>query len=135
MDPGSTDKYFPKTISKKQASDTGMAVLLILLLLALFKQDLLYVKIAIPVLVINMTFPMLYYPFAFVWLGLSNVLGTVMSKVILTIVYILMVIPLGVIRRWSGKDPLQLNEFKKNSHSVLKTRDHHFSSKDIEAPY
>ena len=127
--------YFPKTISVKQASDTGMATVLILLLIALFTHNTLYYKIAIPVLVINMTFPMLYYPFAIIWLGFTQLLGTIISKFILTIIYIIMVIPIGLFRRLLGKDSLQLSEFKKGTNSVMQTRDYNFLSDDIEKPY
>ena len=127
--------YFPKTISVKQASDTGMATVLILLLIGLFTHNTLYYKIAIPVLVINMTFPMLYYPFAIIWLGFTQLLGTIISKFILTIIYIIMVIPIGLFRRLLGKDSLQLSEFKKGTNSVMQTRDYNFLSDDIEKPY
>ena len=127
--------YFPRTISKKQASDTGMAAVLILLLIGLFTQNNIYNKIAIPVLIMNMTFPMFYYPFAIIWLGLSHILGTIVSKIILSIVYFVMVVPTGLFRRIIGKDSLQLSKFKKTSTSVMQTRDHNFSSEDIENPY
>ncbi len=127
--------YFPRTISKKQASDTGMAAVLILLLIGLFTHNNLYYKIAIPVLVINMTFPMFYYLFAIIWLGFSQLLGTIVSKIILTIIYFIMVIPVGVFRRLLGKDSLQLSEFKKGTKSVMHTRDYTFLSEDIEKPY
>lgn len=127
--------YFPRTISKKQASDTGMAAVLILLLIGLFTQNNLYYKIAIPVLIINMIFPMFYYLFAIVWLGFSQLLGTIVSKIILTIVYILLVIPVGIFRRLIGKDSLQLSEFKKGTNSVMKERNYNFSSEDIKHPY
>ena len=109
--------------------------MLILLLIGLFTQNTLYYKIAIPVLIMNMTFPMFYYLFAIIWLGFSQLLGTVVSKIILTIVYILLVVPVGVFRRLIGKDTLQLSEFKKGTNSVMKKRDYNFSSKDIEHPY
>ena len=127
--------YFPRTISKKQASDTGMAAVLILLLIGLFTHNNLYYKIAIPVLVINMTFPMFYYLFAIIWLGFSQLLGTIVSKIILTIIYFIMVIPIGVFRRLLGKDSLKLSEFKKGNKSVMQTRDYNFLSEDIEKPY
>jgi len=127
--------YFPRTISKKQASDTGMAAVLILLLIGLFTNNNLYYKIAIPTLVINMTYPMFYYIFAIIWLGFSQLLGTIASKIILTIIYIILVIPVGVFRRLLGKDSLQLSEFKKGNNSVMKTRNYNFLSKDIENPY
>ena len=127
--------YFPRTVSKKQASDTGMAAVLILLLIGLFTHNNLYYKIAIPVLVINMTFPMFYYLFAIIWLGFSKLLGTIVSKIILTIIYFIMVIPIGVFRRLLGKDSLKLSEFKKGNKSVMQTRDYNFLSEDIEKPY
>ena len=127
--------YFPRTISKKQASDTGMAAVLILLLIGLFTHNNLYYKIAIPVLIINMTFPMFYYLFAIIWLGFSQLLGTIVSKIILTIIYFIMVIPIGVFRRLLGKDSLKLSEFKKGNKSVMQTRDYNFLSEDIEKPY
>lgn len=127
--------YFPKQISTKQASDAGMAAVLILLLIGLFTSNDMYYKIAIPVLIINMAFPMAFYPFAVFWFGLSQLLGTIMSKIILTIVYVCMVIPVGGIRRLLGKDPLRLSEFKKNKSSVMHIRNYDFSSKDMENPF
>ncbi len=127
--------YFPKKISKKQASDTGMALVLVLLLVGLFTQNNLYYKIAIPVLIINMIFPMFYYIFAIIWLGFSQLLGTVVSKIILTIVYFIILLPMGIFRRLLGKDSLQLSEFKKGTGTVMKSRDYNYSSNDIEKPY
>ncbi len=135
MNSKKTEKYFPKTISKKQSSDTGMAVVLILLLIGFFTNSDIYFKIAIPVLIINMIFPSFYYLFAFVWLGFSTLLGTLVSKIILSIVYIVLVVPTGFFRRLLGKDTLQLKEFKKNRNSVMKTRNYSFSSRDIEKPF
>jgi len=128
-------KSFPKTVSTKQASDTGMAVVLLLLLIGLFSNNNLYYKAAIPVLVINMTFPKFYHPFAFVWLGFSQLLGTFMSKIIISLIYVIMVIPTGVFRKLLGKDTLQLSKFKKDNKSVMRPRNHTFVSKDIENPY
>lgn len=127
--------FFPRSISNKQATDAGMAVVLILLLIGLFTENTLFYKIAIPVLVINMTFPMVFYPFAILWFGLSQLLGSIMSKIILAIVYIFMVIPVGAIRRLLGKDALHLSKFKKSKNSVMYTRNYNFLSKDIENPY
>ncbi|MBS9773641.1 MAG: hypothetical protein KGV59_00570 [Tenacibaculum sp.] len=127
--------YFPKTISNKQASDTGMAVVLILLLIAFFTKTTLCYKIAIPVLIVTMTYPMLFYPVAIVWLGFSELLGIIMSKIILTIVYVVLVVPVGFVRKLIGKDSLQLNRFKKGKSSVMKVRNYEFTSKDIEKPY
>jgi len=127
--------FFPKTITKKQASDSGMAIVLILLLIGLLSRNNLFYKISIPVLVMNMIYPMFYYYFAILWLGFSQILGTVVSKIILSIVFFVIVFPVALIRRMMGKDSLQLKQFKKSGSSVMKTRNHRFSSDDILHPY
>ena len=135
MSDNKSDKYFSKAITKKQTIDAGMALMLILLLIAYFTQNNLYYKITILVLVINMTIPVFFYPFAFIWFGFSKIMGTIMSKIILTVLYIVIVIPVGSIRIIIGKDSLLLKKFKKSDESVFKTRNIIFSSKDIEHPY
>lgn len=127
--------FFPKSVNKKQASDSGMAVVLILLLIALFTGNEIYFKIAVPALIINMAFPMFYYYFAILWFGFSQLLGTFVSKIVLSLVFFIMVLPVGLIRRMMGKDSLQLNQFQKAGSSVMKVRNHRFTSKDIENPY
>ena len=119
-------------ITKEQSKDTGMALLLILLLLGLFLENGIYFKIAIPVLIINMIFPTFFYPIAIVWLGFSRFLGTIMSRVILTLVFIILVIPVGLIRRLIGKDTLKLKQFKNGDESVMEVRNHLFSPDDLE---
>ena len=131
----SKKKFVAGNISKEQAKDAGMAVVLILLLLGIFlKQQVLY-PYAAAALVVDMIFPGIYKPFAFIWFGLATFLGTIMSKVLLTVVYILLMVPVGLLRRLLRKDSLQLKKFKKNGSSVFRDRDHLFQSADIENPY
>ena len=129
------EKVFPKSISKKEASDTGMAMTLICLLLGLYFKKNIYYDIAIGVLVMNMTFPMFYYPFAMVWLGLTNLLGIVVSRILLSAVYIFFLMPVGVIRRAMGKDSLNLKGFKNGKESVMINRDIEFTANDIKNPF
>lgn len=135
MTKGFTEKYFPTALSKKQVSDSGMAAVLILLLIGYFTQNNIYYKIAIPALVLNMAAPMFYYPFAVIWLGLTTLIGEVVSKVLLSVIYFIILLPVGMFRKLTGKDSLQLNTFKKDKSSAMVIRDYTFSSKDIEHPY
>ena len=129
------DKVFPQSISKKEASDTGMAMTLLCLLLGYFTKNNTFYLAAIPVLVINMAFPMFYYPVAIIWLGLTNLLGIVVSRILLSVVYILFLMPVGVIRRMMGKDSLNLKGFKKDKDSVMVIRDIEFTVNDIKNPF
>lgn len=123
------------SISKEQAKDSGMAIVLILLIIGYFSNDDLYYKIAIPVLLMNMIFPRFYYPFAVFWYSLSNLMGTVVSKVLLSVVFFIVVLPIALLRRLLGKDTLLLKKFKKANESVMKTRKHTYVAADLEKPF
>lgn len=124
-----------KKISTKQASDTGMAAVLVLLLLGFFLKNTNCYNIAIPVLLINMIYPRIFIPLAKIWLSISEILGWVMSRIILSVIYVILVVPVGLFRRLMGLDNLQLKKFKRGKGSVMKDRDYKFSSKDVENPY
>ncbi len=128
-------EFIPKSISTDQAKDTGMAMVLICLLIAFFGQKQQLFVIAILLLLVNMIWPKIYKPVAKIWLGLSHLLGTIVSKVILSIIFFGLVMPVGLARRISRKDSLQVKEWKKGRESVFKAREHEFTSEDISHPY
>lgn len=126
---------FPTRVSAKECADTGMAMVLICLLALLFTEKHSWLLAAIGVLLINMTCPKLYTLPAKGWLGLSRILGTVMSKVILSLIFFLVQTPIALLRRTLGHDPMQLGKWKNGTESVFETRDHTFQPEEIERPY
>ena len=112
-----------------------MAMVLILLIIALFSLDFAYVKLALIVLVLTMTIPLIFKYIAVIWFGLSHLLGTVVSKILLTLVFFLVVTPMGLIRKILGFDSLKLKEFKKATGSVMQSRDITFKKDDIDKPF
>ena len=128
-------EFSMKKITKDQSQDTGMAmVLLLLILFASRKREwLLFGALALHVL--NMIVPRIYRPVAVVWLGLSELLGIVSSKVLLSIVFFGVVTPIGILRRLFGTDSLKLRAFKASQDSVMLERKHKFSGGDMERPY
>jgi hypothetical protein len=127
--------YFPSKISDKEATDTGLAIVLLLLLFGYFSNSILYVGLAIPVLLLSMIYPKIYHYPAVLWLGFSKLLGHISSKIILSVVFIIIIVPVGSIRKLFGADALLLSQFKKNKKSVLITRNQWYTAKDIEKPY
>ncbi len=121
--------------SKKQNNDAGLALTLILLILGFFLDNTLYFKIALVTTFVNMTLPALFYPFTVFWFSFSGLLGTVVSKILLTVVFYFVVMPIGLIRKIMGKDSLKLAEFKKSNDSAFVARDYQYSNKDLEQPY
>lgn len=127
--------YFPKEIAPEQSKDTGLALILILLLIGYFTGNVLFYKLAIPVLLIVMIVPSWFYPLAILWFGFSTLLGTIMSQIILSLVYILIVMPVALVRRMAGIDTLKLKQFRKSNATVMQVRNHIYKRSDIEKPY
>ncbi|NMC50535.1 MAG: hypothetical protein GYA47_14085 [Desulfovibrio sp.] len=126
---------FWRKATTAQARDTGMAMVLICLLFAQFGGYKAMVPAAMILLLANMISPGLYRPLARVWFGLSHVLGTVMSKLILSLAFFIVLTPVGLVRKLTGKDSLRVACWKKGTDSVFRVRDHTFASSDIEQPF
>lgn len=121
-------------MTTKQGCDTGMALTLILLLVTYFSKNNGFVTPAILFLVLTMTWPAIFKPLAVLWFGLSRLLGSVVSKVILTLVFVVVVIPIGFIRKVAGADAMRLKEWKKEQ-TVFVERNHTYVAQDLERPY
>ena len=118
-----------------QAKDTGLALVLILLIIEYIKRPNWLTVAAMTVLVLVMTWPSLFKPLARIWFGFSHILGGIVSKVLLTLVFFIVVTPIGLIRKVFGADPMKLSIWKKSSNSVLVDRNHLYKKEDIEKPY
>lgn len=122
-------------INRDRARDTGMAVTLIFLILGLYLKNDVHFKIATIALVVTMAVPIVFKPLAYVWFSLAHILGTIVSKVLLFIVFIIIVLPMAALRRLMGKDPMQLKNLSKTGGSAFTVRNHVYTSTDIEKPY
>lgn len=93
------------------------------------------VPAAIVVLLLTMTWPRIFQPFAIFWFALSEVLGTVVSKIVLTLLFYVLLLPIGRVMSLVGKDSMRLKSWKKGNETVFRSREHTFAAKDLEYPY
>ena len=128
-------RIWMQSVTKGQSRDTGMAMALLALLIYLKTRRSGFVYAAVVLQVVNMIAPQVYAPVAVVWLGLAEILGTVMSRVLLSILFFGLVTPIGILRRLFGKDSLKLRDFKAGEESAMTVRNHVFVSQDLERPY
>lgn len=68
------------------------------------------------------------------WFGLSHVLGAVMSRVIMALVYFGVLLPLSLVRRLFEKDPLHLRRDPKRA-SYFTEVDKAYGSRDLAKPW
>ena len=127
--------FFSASITKEQAKDSGMAIVLILLIIGLITKDLIWFKVATGVLLMDMIFPMFYYPFAIFWFGLSGLMGSIVSKGLLLIIYLVLVLPVAFWRHLLNKDSLILKGFKRSNASVMRSRNYIYKAADLEKPF
>jgi len=124
-------------VDRERSKDAGLALALILLLVAWIAAGIRHplIAAAAAIVLICMTAPRIFAPFAALWFGLSRVLGAVVSRVVLTAVYALVVFPMGLALRLAGADAMQMKRWKKADGSVFVDRNHRFTKEDVEHPY
>lgn len=119
----------------EQARDTGLALTLVCLLLVYFWDFQRLLPVAMGLLVLTMAWPRAFRPLAGLWFGLAHLLGTIMSTVILTILFFGLVTPIGLFRRLWGADTLQLKKWKKGQESVFVVRADLIRKEHLRTPY
>ena len=70
---------------------------------------------------------------AVTWMWLAEMIGKVMPKIVLSLLYFLFFVPYAVFYRLFKKNPLDLKG--KDNTTLYKERNHLFTSSDIENPW
>jgi hypothetical protein len=120
-----------KRATKTESRETGQVAALACLVGAIYSGYESWVIAAFVLLLVSLTIPGLFYPFAVVWFGLSRLLQRMMSPLLLSVIFFLVVTPVGLCRRWLGRDSLRLREFKKSRKSVMHIRNHTYTKDDL----
>jgi hypothetical protein len=118
-------------VTKKQCMEFGLVTILVTNFLAICLRQNYLVIAAFFLTLITLIVPIVFYPFAAVWFWLSKVLSVIGSRVLLTIVFFIVVTPVGLIRRLLKRDILKIDQFKKSTKSVLTDRDHLYTAGDF----
>ncbi len=88
-----------------------------------------YLLVALLLIFIGIVSPWLSGKISWLWLKFAEILGSVMSKVILSVVYFVFLVPIAVLYRLTKKNPLFL---KRRQGSYYVVRNKQYKAKDIE---
>lgn len=124
-----------KAITSIQERDACLALTFLLLLIWFFCSLPWLVYLAMLALLLGMVWPALMRPVAFAWFGLAKVMGGIVSSILLTIVWLVLVVPVGLIRQAMGRDALGLQKWHDKAASCFTNRDHKFTREDLQNPY
>jgi len=125
-------KIIVTQISRLQLLETGLVAVLIGVIVGFATEHSGWFIAAATVAGVGLLVPRLLYPVAIFWFSLGNGLSMIVSPLLLTIVFLLIITPIGIIRRWLGRDSLQLRWSNRNSKSMFKKRDHTFVASDLK---
>ena len=127
--------FLPADVSNKECSDTAMAMTLISLLVILYTKSLTLLPLPIGLLLLGMVWPRAYSLLARLWLGISLLLGSIMSRVVLSIIFMVIVTPIALVMRLFGHDPMRRKAWKKGTESTFVSRGDLVEAKDLEHPF
>ena len=122
-------KIITTKFSRVQLLETGLVIIVIGIVLGFIQPQPDWFIAAAVVAGIGLLVPRFLYPIAVVWFSLGNLLSLVVSPILLTLVFLLIITPISLIRRWLGHDSLQ---FKKKTNSMYKERNQTFSPTDLK---
>ena len=123
---------FEKKIGEVEYRDTALAFIFMCFLLWLAFDRVYFLYAAMGILLAAMIVPKsMKYP-AKAWYGFSLLLGTFVSKIILGIAYIVLVVPIGLLRQVLGKDPMGFKSWRNGEGSAFVVRNHRYVKEDFE---
>ncbi|MBS1659198.1 MAG: hypothetical protein JST18_14015 [Bacteroidetes bacterium] len=66
------------------------------------------------------------------WLKFAQLLGTINSKILLTLIFFIFLFPIATLYRLSKKDPLQRKKLNKEGTSYFSSRNHTYQPDDFK---
>ncbi len=122
-------------ITPIQCRDTALAFAFLSLLIWFFVRETYLVYTCMGIVLLAMIWPSSMVWPARVWFGFSHIIGTFMSKVLLSIIYGLILMPVSLVRRIMGKDSMQRKAYKAAQGSAFVVREHTYNKDDLTHPY
>ncbi len=118
-------------MSEKWIRDTGLVGALVLLFLGI-KYNPGFLVASFVFLLVTLLVPKALYPVAYLWLMLTKVLAAIVPKIFFGLVFFVVIVPVGIIRRILGKDRVIR---KGGEESVFFIRNHKYVKADLETPF
>ncbi|MDA3886285.1 MAG: hypothetical protein PF638_11890 [Candidatus Delongbacteria bacterium] len=124
-----------KNPTREQCKDTGIILGIIFLYFSIKNSNNTLFLITFLIMVLVIIFPNIFKYLAIIWFGFSHLLGTIMTKILLTIVFYLIVAPVSIIRKLMKKDGMNLKGFKSSTKSVWIDRNQKITKQDLFKPF
>jgi hypothetical protein len=119
--------------TKEKNQETILAIVLGLLVIGFLTKINILNIISISLIIVSLFFNSIAGYITWVWLKFSHMMGWVMSKVLLSVIFYLFLFPIALLARLFKKDDLQL---KKTTHQTYySVRNHMYIGEDLKNPW
>ncbi len=127
-----------KKTLRKFGQTIGTFILLVALLFYLKGQDeilkyLLFIGFVI--FFLGVLLPSFLKPIHYLWMSFAIILGSIMTRIILMILFLLFIIPIGIIGKFFGKNFLELSIIKSSKSYWLKREINYIENDNHEKQY
>ena len=114
---------------KEKSLETLLVLVGALIVIFWISSKKIYLLVALVLILIGIVSPFLSAKISWAWLKFAELIGSVMSKVILSVVFFVFLVPIALVYRLTKKNPLFL---KRQDESYYIVRNKQYSPKDIE---
>lgn len=122
-------------LSKEQIKDVVIIITLVMMFFAVFQGIETFYLASFIILLVGLLLPVLFKPVALVWFGFSHYLGIVMNTLILSVVFFLIIFPIGALKRIFTQNNLGMNGWKKGNGSVFEKKHKLYQETDLNHPF
>jgi Saxitoxin biosynthesis operon protein SxtJ len=116
-------------MKRNKVAETIIVLVLAFAILYWKFQSIYWLVAAILVGLIGLFIPFIAGKIHWFWMGLAHAIGYLMSKILLTLIFFVIVFPLAMLSRIGRKNPLQL---KPGGDSYFKVRNQLYKKEDLE---
>lgn len=113
--------------------DSVLAVIILFLMGFILSGNRVWLYTALAVSLVSVLSPLTTLYLHRGWTILTEILGRISGGVILTIVYVFILMPTALFKKWFGRKDMILK--KENISSTFQTRNHMYSEGDLDNPW
>ena len=116
-------------MKNQKSLETVLVLVLAQIIIFLFTRHLLWLYTGVALGVLGLFIPFLVDKIHYAWMKLAHLLGYIMSRVILTLIFFLVLLPLTLLSRFSSRNAMEL---KRKRTSTFKDRNYTYTRESLE---
>jgi len=116
-------------MKNKKSLETILVLVLVQIIIFLYSRQPVWLYAAVTLGLLGLLIPVLADKIHTIWMKFAHILGYIMSRVLLTLIFFLFLLPLSVLSKLFSRNSIEL---KANGNSNFKERNFTYTSESLE---